>query len=140
MSYGKTIIQRTMHIQERTDQCFCKGQYLSICDSSNYSFKFVAHLIFTSPPSQLGNYHISTVLRAPGSLFVSSLCFAAAPSFVSSFFVAQVIKVATIAGKIHSLHINSQSQRQVVYYVTWLASVANKKAIARILSIVVNKV
>jgi hypothetical protein len=57
----------------------------------------VAHLIFTSPPGLVGNYHISIVLRAPGYLFVSSLCFAVAQSFVSSFFVAQVIKVATIA-------------------------------------------
>ena len=57
----------------------------------------MAHLTFTSPPCLLGNYHISIVLRTPGSLFVSSLCFAAAPSFVSRFFVAKVIKPATIA-------------------------------------------
>ena len=77
---------------------FCNWLYFSVCGSSIYTSKFVAHLTFTSPPRLLGNYHISILLRTPGSLFVSSLCFAPAPSFVSSFFVAEVIKLATIAG------------------------------------------
>jgi len=80
------------------EEFFCNWLYFSVCGSSIYTSKFVAQLTFTSPLRLLGNYHISILLRTPGSLFVSSLCFAPAPSFVSNFFVAEVIKLATIAG------------------------------------------
>lgn len=96
---------------------FCNWLYFSVCGSSIYTSKFVAHLTFTSPPRLLGNYHISILLRTPGSLFVSSLCFAPAPTFVSNFFVAEVIKLATIAGS-NSPYIQTANHSAILPFVT----------------------